>query len=94
MCYRPSSCLAAAKASMLVVQRSQEPISATLQATHLYCTLQLTLSGLLDCYTHILTDGEDRVCYTRGVFTRKPTETGRDLNLSNSKRFLLQNVLG
>eukprot|EP00063_Salmo_salar_P079235 XP_014054070.1 PREDICTED: thyroid adenoma-associated protein [Salmo salar] len=56
MCYRPSSCLAAAKASMLVVQRSQEPISATLQATHLYCTLQLTLSGLLDCYTHILTD--------------------------------------
>uniref|UniRef100_A0A673VXY1 tRNA (32-2'-O)-methyltransferase regulator THADA n=1 Tax=Salmo trutta TaxID=8032 RepID=A0A673VXY1_SALTR len=50
------SCLAAVKASMLVVQRSQELISAVLQAVHPHCTLQLTLSGLLDCYTHILTD--------------------------------------
>ncbi|XP_029525591.1 tRNA (32-2'-O)-methyltransferase regulator THADA [Oncorhynchus nerka] len=50
------SCLAAVKASMLVVQRSQELISAALQAVHPHCTLQLTLSGLLDCYTHILTD--------------------------------------
>ncbi|XP_024244229.1 uncharacterized protein LOC112224799 [Oncorhynchus tshawytscha] len=56
MWYRPSLCLAAAKASMLVVQRSQESISTTLQATHLYFSLQLTLSDLLDCYTHILTD--------------------------------------
>lgn len=70
------SCLAAVKASMLVVQRSQELISAVLQAVHPHCTLQLTLSGLLDCYTHILTDGEDRV--TPGVYSlgtkRKSTE--------------------
>ncbi|XP_041722121.2 thyroid adenoma-associated protein [Coregonus clupeaformis] len=52
------SCLAAVKASMLVVQRSQELISAALQAVQPHCTLQLTLSGLLDCYTHILTDEE------------------------------------
>lgn len=75
------SCLAAVKASMLVVQRSQELISAALQAVHPHCTLQLTLSGLLDCYTHILTDGEDRV--TLGVYSqgtkRKPTERKKDL---------------
>lgn len=46
------SCLAAVKASMLVIQRSLETISATLQAE-----LQETLSNLLDCYVHILTDG-------------------------------------
>ncbi|KAL0964358.1 hypothetical protein UPYG_G00322790 [Umbra pygmaea] len=51
-------CLAAVKASMLVVQRSQELISMALQAAHLHCTLQPALSGLLDCYTHILTDEE------------------------------------
>ncbi|KAJ8014230.1 hypothetical protein DPEC_G00038090 [Dallia pectoralis] len=52
------SCLAAVKTSMLVVQRSQELISAALQAGNLHCTLQPTLMGLLDCYTHILTDEE------------------------------------
>uniref|UniRef100_A0A3P8YHM8 tRNA (32-2'-O)-methyltransferase regulator THADA n=1 Tax=Esox lucius TaxID=8010 RepID=A0A3P8YHM8_ESOLU len=52
------SCLAAVKASMLVVQRSQDLISAALQAGNPDCTLQPTLSGLLDCYTHILTDEE------------------------------------
>ncbi|KAF7653645.1 hypothetical protein LDENG_00080460 [Lucifuga dentata] len=52
------SCLAAVKTSMLVVQRSQETISAALQADQDHCTLQTTLSSLLNCYTHILTDEE------------------------------------
>ncbi|KAM6956245.1 thyroid adenoma-associated protein [Aplochiton taeniatus] len=52
------SCLAAVKTSMLVVQRCQEGISAALQADRSHCTLRSTLSGLLDCYTHILTDEE------------------------------------
>ncbi|XP_071780883.2 thyroid adenoma-associated protein [Centroberyx gerrardi] len=52
------SCLAAVKTSMLVVQRSQETISTALQADQEHCTLQSTLSGLLDCYIHILTDEE------------------------------------
>ncbi|XP_062319840.1 thyroid adenoma-associated protein isoform X2 [Osmerus eperlanus] len=52
------SCLAAVKASMLVVQRSQEPITSALEAAQPHCTLENTLSGLLNCYTHILTDEE------------------------------------
>lgn len=47
------SCLAAVKASMLVVQRSQEPISTGTQSD-----LHQALSGLLSCYTCILTDGK------------------------------------
>ena len=53
------SCLAAVKTSMLVIQRSQEIISATvLQAEQNHCKLKDTLSSLLGCYTHILTDGK------------------------------------
>uniref|UniRef100_UPI0037E7F30F thyroid adenoma-associated protein n=1 Tax=Semicossyphus pulcher TaxID=241346 RepID=UPI0037E7F30F len=52
------SCLAAVKTSMLVVQKSQESISAALKAEQSHCTLDDTLSSLLGCYTHILTDEE------------------------------------
>ncbi|XP_056147572.1 thyroid adenoma-associated protein [Lampris incognitus] len=52
------STLAAVKTSMLVVQRSQEALSIALQADQDHCTLQRTLSGLLDCYIQILTDEE------------------------------------
>ncbi|RXN24870.1 thyroid adenoma-associated [Labeo rohita] len=53
------SCLAAVKASMLVVQRSQEPIStAVLSASDNQSDLHPALSGLLNCYTCILTDEE------------------------------------
>lgn len=52
------SCLAVVKASMLVVQRSQEPIStAVLSASSDQSDLHQVLSGLLNCYTCILTDG-------------------------------------
>uniref|UniRef100_A0A3Q3F2S4 tRNA (32-2'-O)-methyltransferase regulator THADA n=1 Tax=Labrus bergylta TaxID=56723 RepID=A0A3Q3F2S4_9LABR len=52
------SCLAAVKTSMLVIQRSQESISGALEAEQSHCMLEDTLSGLLGCYTHILTDEE------------------------------------
>ncbi|XP_060943826.1 thyroid adenoma-associated protein [Limanda limanda] len=52
------SCLAAVKSSMLVVQRSQETISEALQAEEGHCNLEDTLSSLLSCYIHILTDEE------------------------------------
>ncbi|XP_051504268.1 thyroid adenoma-associated protein homolog isoform X2 [Myxocyprinus asiaticus] len=52
------SCLAVVKTSMLVVQRSQQPISAALLSASSQCELQQTLSGLLNCYTCILTDEE------------------------------------
>ncbi|XP_060781574.1 thyroid adenoma-associated protein isoform X2 [Neoarius graeffei] len=52
------SCLAVVKASMLVVQRSQEPISAAQLETSGSSALQLAFSGLLQCYTQILTDEE------------------------------------
>uniref|UniRef100_A0A8C2JJ18 tRNA (32-2'-O)-methyltransferase regulator THADA n=1 Tax=Cyprinus carpio TaxID=7962 RepID=A0A8C2JJ18_CYPCA len=53
------SCLAAVKASMLVVQRSQEPITtAVLSASEDQSDLHQALSGLLSCYTCILTDEE------------------------------------
>ncbi|XP_070697363.1 thyroid adenoma-associated protein [Pempheris klunzingeri] len=52
------SCLAAVKTSMLVIQRSQETITAALQAEQNHCKLEDTLSSLLGCYTHILTDEE------------------------------------
>uniref|UniRef100_A0A8C1F6H6 tRNA (32-2'-O)-methyltransferase regulator THADA n=1 Tax=Cyprinus carpio carpio TaxID=630221 RepID=A0A8C1F6H6_CYPCA len=53
------SCLAAVKASMLVVQRSQEPITtAVLSASEDQSDLHQALSGLLRCYTCILTDEE------------------------------------
>ncbi|KAL7382872.1 hypothetical protein ABVT39_000669 [Epinephelus coioides] len=52
------SCLAAVKTSMLVIQRSQETISTALQAEQNNCKLDDTLSSLLGCYTHILTDEE------------------------------------
>ncbi|XP_036980256.1 thyroid adenoma-associated protein isoform X2 [Acanthopagrus latus] len=50
------SCLSAVKTSMLVIQRSQETISTALQAEQRPCKLGDTLSCLLGCYTHILTD--------------------------------------
>lgn len=52
------SCLAAVKASVLVIQRTQDTISTTLQAEPSSCKLEDTLSHLLSCYTHILTDGD------------------------------------
>lgn len=54
------SCLAAVKTSMLVIQRSQESLGATLQAEHRGCKLKETLSSLMCCYTRILTDGEEQ----------------------------------
>uniref|UniRef100_A0A3Q3LPG0 tRNA (32-2'-O)-methyltransferase regulator THADA n=1 Tax=Mastacembelus armatus TaxID=205130 RepID=A0A3Q3LPG0_9TELE len=50
------SCLAVVKTSMLVVQRCQENISAALQAKQDHCKLEDTLSSLMNCYIHILTD--------------------------------------
>lgn len=52
------SCLSVVKTSMLVIQRSQETISTALQAEQKHCKLDDTLSCLLGCYTHILTDGK------------------------------------
>ncbi|XP_035256755.1 thyroid adenoma-associated protein [Anguilla anguilla] len=54
------ACLSAVKASMLVVQRSQEPVSAALLAESppSPCPLRDTLNALLACYTRILTDEE------------------------------------
>uniref|UniRef100_A0A8D3AXT7 tRNA (32-2'-O)-methyltransferase regulator THADA n=1 Tax=Scophthalmus maximus TaxID=52904 RepID=A0A8D3AXT7_SCOMX len=52
------SCLAAVKTSMLVVQRSQEAISAALQAEQRHREVEDTLSSLLSCYVHILADEE------------------------------------
>ncbi|KAI4888638.1 hypothetical protein NFI96_027081, partial [Prochilodus magdalenae] len=52
------SCLAVVKASMLVVQRSQDVISAKLLESTMASSLQQAFSGLLECYTHILTDEE------------------------------------
>ncbi|XP_072533812.1 thyroid adenoma-associated protein [Salminus brasiliensis] len=52
------SCLAVVKTSMLVVQRCQEIISATLLETPVTAALQQVFSGLLQCYTCILTDEE------------------------------------
>lgn len=54
------SCLAAVKASVLVIQRAQDTISTTLQAEPSSCKLEEILSNLLSCYTHILTDGDDK----------------------------------
>ncbi|XP_035387280.1 thyroid adenoma-associated protein isoform X1 [Electrophorus electricus] len=52
------SCLAVVKASMLVVQRSQELIGAALLGTASAGAIQQAFSGLLRCYTRILTDEE------------------------------------
>lgn len=52
------SCLAVVKASILVIQKSQESISACLHSEQSHCMLRDTLSSLLGCYTHILTDGK------------------------------------
>ncbi|XP_053476778.1 thyroid adenoma-associated protein [Ictalurus furcatus] len=52
------SCLAVVKASMLVVQRSQELISGAQLRTSSGSALQQAFSGLLQCYTQILTDEE------------------------------------
>lgn len=51
------SCLAVVKASMLVVQRSQEVISAVQLKMSNSSALQQAFSGLLQCYIQILTDG-------------------------------------
>ncbi|CAB1343475.1 unnamed protein product [Coregonus sp. 'balchen'] len=59
------SCLAAVKASMLVVQRSQELISAALQAVQPHCTLQLTLKEFLQSVQS--TAGMAVVLLTRSV---------------------------
>ncbi len=65
------SCLAAVKASMLVVQRSQELIStAVLSASDDQSGLHQALSGLLSCYTRILTDGKAKTTiFVRCNFT-------------------------
>lgn len=51
------SCLAVVKASMLVVQRSQELINAAQLEELSSSALQQAFSRLLQCYTQILTDG-------------------------------------
>ncbi|XP_066534782.1 thyroid adenoma-associated protein isoform X2 [Hoplias malabaricus] len=51
------SCLAAVKTSMLVVQRSQGIIGTWLEMP-MTNILQEAFSGLLQCYTHLLTDEE------------------------------------
>lgn len=56
--------LAAVKASMLVVQQSQEPIStAVLSASSNQSDLSQALSGLLNCYACVLTDGIVKTIY-------------------------------
>lgn len=55
------SCLTAVKTSMLVVQRSQETISAALQAEQSQCNMEQTLSSLVSRYIQILTDGEEHM---------------------------------
>uniref|UniRef100_A0A3Q3IWU0 tRNA (32-2'-O)-methyltransferase regulator THADA n=1 Tax=Monopterus albus TaxID=43700 RepID=A0A3Q3IWU0_MONAL len=50
------SCLMAVKTSMLVVQKSEEIISAALQGDQDQCKQEDTLSSLMNCYVHILTD--------------------------------------
>ncbi|KAK7901513.1 hypothetical protein WMY93_018282 [Mugilogobius chulae] len=52
------SCLTAVKTSMLVVQRSQETVSALLQREDEKRPFEDTLNRLFDCYIHILTDDE------------------------------------
>lgn len=52
------SCLAAVKTSMVVIQRSQDTFSASLQSDQQRSQLEDTLSSLLACYIHILTDEE------------------------------------
>lgn len=52
------SCLALVKTSMLVIQRSQETVSATLQAKQDHYKLEEALNCLMSCYIHILTDGK------------------------------------
>ncbi|XP_063047806.1 thyroid adenoma-associated protein [Engraulis encrasicolus] len=52
------SCLGAVKASMLVLQRTQELLVTMLKTMTPECPLQLALSGLMSCYTQILTDEE------------------------------------
>uniref|UniRef100_A0A8C6V030 THADA armadillo repeat containing n=1 Tax=Neogobius melanostomus TaxID=47308 RepID=A0A8C6V030_9GOBI len=52
------SCLSAVKTSMLVVQRSQDMICASLHSEKEWSQLEEKLSCLLDCYIHILTDEE------------------------------------
>lgn len=54
------SCLAVIKASMLVVQRSQDAISAAILQKPTPRNLQQAFSGLLQYYTHILTNGRSR----------------------------------
>ncbi|XP_067385468.1 thyroid adenoma-associated protein isoform X2 [Channa argus] len=52
------SCLAVVKTSMLVVQRTQETISAVLQTEQDHSKLEEALGNLVCCYIHILTDEE------------------------------------
>lgn len=68
-----SSCLAAVKASMLVIQRSQETISAALQAEPGSGRLEEILSDLLGCYVHILTDGDRSTRANSSLFSSAPT---------------------
>lgn len=55
------SCLAVVKASMLVVQRSQELIGAAQLETASNSALERAFGGLLQCYTQILTDGRSEM---------------------------------
>lgn len=73
------SCLAAVKTSMLVIQRSQETISTALQAEQNDCKLEETLSSLLGCYIHILTDGKKNVD-TPDTY-RDPVDGNRPIDL-------------
>uniref|UniRef100_A0AAV2JLB0 tRNA (32-2'-O)-methyltransferase regulator THADA n=1 Tax=Knipowitschia caucasica TaxID=637954 RepID=A0AAV2JLB0_KNICA len=52
------SCLAAVKTSMLVLQRSQDTVSALLESDEGKSGFEDTLSSSLDCYVHVLTNEE------------------------------------
>ncbi|KAK2823947.1 hypothetical protein Q5P01_021122 [Channa striata] len=52
------SCLAMVKTSMLVVQKSQETISAVLQTAQDHCKLEKAMGNLVCCFIDILTDEE------------------------------------
>lgn len=65
------ACLSAVKTSMLVVQRSQELVSAALLAKPppSPCALRDTLNTLLACYTRILTDGKGYILCNLQLFS-------------------------
>lgn len=80
------SCLAAVKTSVLVIQRSQQTISAGLWAKRNCCELEDTLSSLLGRYVHILTDGtkQDKMFFETAWHTQ-PAAGCRSVDLPSFK---------